>query len=119
VKVNNRNQPGIVVALVPANEVLAGAARNMARIHGRYLGGIETARRNPSLRNIIRIAGALGVTVRERFPDWRQLCLSLRDPTVQRRAAPGSRKCTMVYSFAQRARAAFLAIALRWDGVRT
>jgi len=38
-----------------------------AGIHRTYLGGIETARRNPSLRNIIRIAGALGVPVKELF----------------------------------------------------
>jgi transcriptional regulator with XRE-family HTH domain len=40
-----------------------------AGIHRTYLGGIETARRNPSLRNIIRIALALGVPVRELFHD--------------------------------------------------
>jgi transcriptional regulator with XRE-family HTH domain len=40
-----------------------------AGIHRTYLGGIETARRNPSLRNIIRIAGALSVPVRELFQD--------------------------------------------------
>ena len=34
-----------------------------AGIHRTYLGGIETARRNPSLRNLIRIAQALDVTV--------------------------------------------------------
>ena len=34
-----------------------------AGIHRTYLGGIETARRNPSLRNLIRIARALGVTM--------------------------------------------------------
>ncbi|MGO9261598.1 MAG: helix-turn-helix transcriptional regulator [Bryobacteraceae bacterium] len=40
-----------------------------AGIHRTYLGGIETARRNPSLRNIIRIAVALGVPVKELFQD--------------------------------------------------
>jgi len=40
-----------------------------AGIHRTYLGGIETARRNPSLRNIIRIAVALGVSVKELFQD--------------------------------------------------
>jgi transcriptional regulator with XRE-family HTH domain len=40
-----------------------------AGIHRVYLGGIETARRNPSLRNIIRIADALGVPVKELFED--------------------------------------------------
>jgi hypothetical protein len=33
------------------------------------LGGIETERRNPSLRNIIKIALALGVPVNESFQD--------------------------------------------------
>jgi transcriptional regulator with XRE-family HTH domain len=40
-----------------------------AQLHRTYLGGIETARRNPSLRNLIRIARALGVAVRELFPE--------------------------------------------------
>jgi transcriptional regulator with XRE-family HTH domain len=40
-----------------------------AGIHRTYLGGIETARRNPSLRNIIRIALALEVAVKELFQD--------------------------------------------------
>jgi transcriptional regulator with XRE-family HTH domain len=40
-----------------------------AGIHRTYLGGIETARRNPSLRNIIRIALALGVSVWELFQE--------------------------------------------------
>jgi transcriptional regulator with XRE-family HTH domain len=34
-----------------------------AGIHRTYLGGIETARRNPSLRNLIRIARALDATM--------------------------------------------------------
>lgn len=34
-----------------------------AGIHRTYLGGIETARRNPSLKNLIRIARALGVSM--------------------------------------------------------
>jgi transcriptional regulator with XRE-family HTH domain len=38
-----------------------------AGIHRTYLGGIKAARRNPSLRNLIRIARALGVPVRELF----------------------------------------------------
>jgi transcriptional regulator with XRE-family HTH domain len=37
--------------------------------HRTYLGGIETARRNPSLRNLIRIARALGVTMAGLFQD--------------------------------------------------
>ena len=40
-----------------------------AGIHRTYLGGIETARRNPSLRNIIRIASALGVPVAALFQE--------------------------------------------------
>jgi transcriptional regulator with XRE-family HTH domain len=40
-----------------------------ARIHRMYLGGIETARRNPSLRNIVRIALALEVSVGALFQD--------------------------------------------------
>ncbi|MBI2918248.1 MAG: helix-turn-helix transcriptional regulator [Chloroflexi bacterium] len=38
-----------------------------AGIHVTYLSGIERGRRNPSLRNIRRIAVALGVPVRELF----------------------------------------------------
>jgi transcriptional regulator with XRE-family HTH domain len=40
-----------------------------AGIHRTYLGGIETARRNPSLRNIVRISLALGVSVGALFQD--------------------------------------------------
>ena len=40
-----------------------------AGIHRTYLGGIEIAKRNPSLRNLIRIARALNVTVGEMFRD--------------------------------------------------
>jgi transcriptional regulator with XRE-family HTH domain len=40
-----------------------------AGIHRTYLGGIETARRNPSLRNLIRIARALGVTMAVLFQE--------------------------------------------------
>jgi transcriptional regulator with XRE-family HTH domain len=36
-------------------------------MHRTYLGGIETARRNPSLRNLIRLPRALGVAVRDLF----------------------------------------------------
>jgi transcriptional regulator with XRE-family HTH domain len=42
-----------------------------AGIHRTYLGGIETARRNPSLRNLIRIASALGVGPGELFENSR------------------------------------------------
>jgi transcriptional regulator with XRE-family HTH domain len=38
-----------------------------AGMHRTYLGGIEVARRNPSLRNLIRIAQALGVPVKALF----------------------------------------------------
>jgi len=40
-----------------------------AGMHRTYLGGIEVARRNPSLRNIIRIARALGVRVGTLFEE--------------------------------------------------
>ena len=36
-------------------------------MHRTYLAGIELARRNPSLRNLIRIARVLGVGVDELF----------------------------------------------------
>ena len=42
-----------------------------AGIHRTYLGGIETARRNPSLRNLIRIALALGVRMPQLFEEDR------------------------------------------------
>lgn len=38
-----------------------------ANIHKNYLGGIERAERNPSLRHIARIADALGVTILDLF----------------------------------------------------
>jgi len=38
-------------------------------IHRTYLGGIETARRNPSLKNLIRIARALDVPMAGLFED--------------------------------------------------
>lgn len=40
-----------------------------ARIHRTYLGGIERGERNPALKNIAAIAGALGVGIRELFPE--------------------------------------------------
>ncbi len=40
-----------------------------AGMHRTYLGGIEVARRNPSLRNLIPIARALGVTLDQLFAD--------------------------------------------------
>lgn len=38
-----------------------------AGVHRTYLGGIERGERNPSLRNISAIAGALNVTLAELF----------------------------------------------------
>ncbi len=40
---------------------------HQAGIHVTYLSGIERGRRNPSLRNLRRIAHALDVAVRELF----------------------------------------------------
>ena len=40
-------------------------------MHRTYLGGIETARRNPSLRNLIRIALALEVRIAQLFEEGR------------------------------------------------
>jgi len=42
-----------------------------AGIHRTYLGGIELGLRNPSLRNIARIAHALGIPIRELFSESR------------------------------------------------
>ena len=39
----------------------------MAGVHRTYLGSIERAERNPSLKNIAAIADALGVTLSELF----------------------------------------------------
>jgi transcriptional regulator with XRE-family HTH domain len=38
-----------------------------ARVHRTYLGGIERGERNPSLKNIASIAGALGVSLSDLF----------------------------------------------------
>ncbi len=38
-----------------------------ANMHKNYLGGIERAERNPSLRHIAKIADALGVTILDLF----------------------------------------------------
>lgn len=38
-------------------------------LHRTYVGGIETGRRNVSLVNIEKIAKALGVPIRELFPE--------------------------------------------------
>ena len=35
----------------------------LAQMHRTYLGGIETARRNPSFKNLFRLARALGVSL--------------------------------------------------------
>ena len=40
-----------------------------AGMHRTYLGGIEVAKRNPSLRNLIKIARALGVPISALFSD--------------------------------------------------
>lgn len=40
-------------------------------MHRTYLGGIEVARRNPSLRNLIRVARALDVPVAALFQEGR------------------------------------------------
>jgi transcriptional regulator with XRE-family HTH domain len=40
---------------------------HLAGIHVTYLSGIERGKRNPSLKNLGRIAAALGVPVRELF----------------------------------------------------
>ena len=37
------------------------------KIHRTYIGGIERGERNPSLKNIVAIANALGVTLSELF----------------------------------------------------
>jgi len=40
-----------------------------AGLHRTYVGGIERGERNPSLRNILALAAALGVQPRELFAD--------------------------------------------------
>ncbi len=40
---------------------------SMAGVHRTYLGSIERAERNPSLKNIAAIADALGITLSELF----------------------------------------------------
>lgn len=40
---------------------------DISNIHRTYLGGIERGERNPSLKNIAKIAKALGVTLSELF----------------------------------------------------
>jgi transcriptional regulator with XRE-family HTH domain len=39
----------------------------LASMHRTYLGGIETARRNPSFKNLFRLARALGVSLSQLF----------------------------------------------------
>jgi transcriptional regulator with XRE-family HTH domain len=39
----------------------------LAQMHRTYLGGIETARRNPSFKNLFRLARALGVSLSQLF----------------------------------------------------
>jgi transcriptional regulator with XRE-family HTH domain len=48
-------------------ELSQEALAEAAGIHRTYLGGIETGRRNPSLKNISRIARALGVSLSKLF----------------------------------------------------
>jgi len=36
-------------------------------VHRTYLGGIERGKRNPSLKNVVAIAKALGITLSELF----------------------------------------------------
>lgn len=40
----------------------------LARLDRTYIGGIERGERNPSLRNVFRIAAALDVAVADLFP---------------------------------------------------
>ena len=40
---------------------------DLARIHRTYVAGIEGGHRNPSLKNIVRLANALGVKTEELF----------------------------------------------------
>jgi transcriptional regulator with XRE-family HTH domain len=53
---------------LPANRLRLAEEAGM---HRAYLGGIETARRNPSLRNLIRIALALEVRIAQLFEEGR------------------------------------------------
>jgi transcriptional regulator with XRE-family HTH domain len=39
----------------------------LAQMHRTYLGGIETARRNPSFKSLFRLARALGVSLSQLF----------------------------------------------------
>ena|ERR1035437_5366775 len=49
-----------------SQEDLAG----LAGMDRTYMGGIERGERNPSLKNLLRIALALGVTLPTLFSDW-------------------------------------------------
>ena len=40
-----------------------------AGIHRTYMGGVERGERNPCLKNILRLADALGVSPADFFPD--------------------------------------------------
>ena len=59
-----------------SQEVLAAEAN----IHKNYVGGIERAERNPSLRQIAKLADAFGVTM----PDLFELCKEQKK-TMKRR----------------------------------
>lgn len=59
-----------VRALRRAQRVSQEELASRAGVHRTYLGGVERGERNPSLRNITRIAQALGVGPGELF--WRE-----------------------------------------------
>jgi glyoxylase-like metal-dependent hydrolase (beta-lactamase superfamily II) len=66
---NRRQPPPTSCAPAPRVSVTRGAGVSAARsgLHPTYVGGIERGERNPSLINIWRLAGALGVRVEELF----------------------------------------------------
>ncbi|MGN6727865.1 MAG: helix-turn-helix domain-containing protein [Tepidisphaeraceae bacterium] len=56
-----------VRALREGKGITQDALANACRLDRTYLSGIERGRRNPALRNVARIANALGVTLRDLF----------------------------------------------------